>query len=254
MRNIGDSELTLRLLLPESLAQDTQIQNCIDAIDPELRAAANYVDFPTLYTRIDALTGNQLDHMAAGWDVWTWDDSWAVERKRIAIKTALFEKMKRGTLYAVKKAMDRVINSTNIHEWWQETPQGIPHTFTIVLDFGTLAEVLSQQDMDQLLYFVDYSKPVRSHYTFIVRNSCLGNIYYTSAGYGRGMIYARIRDCTQDQGPALGGGLYLAGAVRSVVYSRIRKQNILEFNISTPLYMGAWLRQDTTTRLTLQEA
>ncbi|MGN1149983.1 MAG: phage tail protein I, partial [Sutterella sp.] len=114
-------------LMPDSITSDEKVRNAALAIDPQLRLAASKVDLPSVYVSIDKLTSEQLDHLATAWDVTVWRDYWLVEQKRSVIKSAIAEKRKKGTVKAVRNALEPVLPPASITEWWQTTPRGTPH-------------------------------------------------------------------------------------------------------------------------------
>ena len=130
MTEINDVKLSQ--LIPENLNRDVNVKACADALDPQLQEIALNVDAPSIYLHLDSLTSEQLDHMATQWDASVWRQSWPVEIKRNVINNVIRDKRKKGTLLAVKNAIESIGIIISITEWWQETPKATPHTFKVV--------------------------------------------------------------------------------------------------------------------------
>lgn len=184
-------DVKLSQLIPENLVDDSNVKACADALDLPLQDVSNKVDIPSIYLRLDSLTSEQLDHMAAAWDASVWRQSWPIQIKRNVLNNVILEKRKRGTLGAVKKAIETIGAYTNITEWWQETPKGTPHTFKVIASLNHYDGVLESDLQEDLFELIDDAKPVRSHYDFVLqkRYSCeIGVI-----GLYRDLAYARVK-------------------------------------------------------------
>lgn len=194
MTEINDVKLSQ--LIPENLNRDGNVKACADALDPQLQEIALNVDAPSIYLHLDSLTSEQLDHMATQWDASVWRQSWPIEIKRNVINNVIRDKRKKGTLLAVKNAIESIGIIISITEWWQETPKATPHTFKVVAslsDFDGLFEAELQEDAIQL---INDAKPVRSHYDFIIETRHSGDIGLI--GLYRKLAYARVVDKNRD--------------------------------------------------------
>ena len=194
MTEINDVKLSQ--LIPENLNRDVNVKACADALDPQLQEIALNVDAPSIYMHLDSLTSEQLDHMATQWDASVWRQSWPIEIKRNVINNVIRDKRKKGTLLAVKNAIESIGIIISITEWWQETPKATPHTFKVVAslsDFDGLLEAELQEDAIQL---INDAKPVRSHYDFIIETRHSGKIGII--GHCRKLSYSRVRSLFVD--------------------------------------------------------
>lgn len=194
MTEINDVKLSQ--LIPENLNRDVNVKACADAFDPQLQEIALNVDAPSIYLHLDSLTSEQLDHMAMQWDASVWRQSWPIEIKRNVINNVIRDKRKKGTLLAVKNAIESIGIIISITEWWQETPKATPHTFKVVAslsDFEGLLEAELQEDAIQL---INDAKPVRSHYDFILETRHSGEIGII--GHCRKLSYSRVRSLFVD--------------------------------------------------------
>lgn len=184
-------DVKLSQLIPENIVEDSNVKACADALDLPLQDVSNKVDIPSIYLRLDSLTSEQLDHMAAAWDASVWRQSWPIQIKRSVLNNVILEKRKRGTLGAVKKAIETIGSYTNITEWWQETPKGTPHTFKVIASLNNYEGVLESDLQEDLFGLIDDAKPVRSHYDFILQKRYSGEIGVI--GLYRDLAYARVK-------------------------------------------------------------
>ena len=189
MTEIKDAKLLQ--ILPGSIAKDGNVRACAEALDGQLQEVSANVDLPSIYMNLDSLTSERLDHLAAAWDASVWRQGWPVKIKRNVLRNVILEKRKRGTLGAVKAAIETIGSFSEIKEWWQESPKGIPHTFTVTALLGRFDGVLEKELQEDILALIDDAKPVRSHYRFIL------NVAYSGllgiSGLYRRLTYARVR-------------------------------------------------------------
>ena len=189
MKTIHDN--TLKDTTPDSIIKDAQVQACIEAIDRQLKAVAGQVDTPSIYSNIDSLTSLELDHLAQQFDVDVWRDGWNLTVKRNVLKTAIYDKRKKGTLSAVRQAISSLGGSATIVEWWQENPKGEPHTFKINAVLPNIDGYLEADVQEDLLSLVDGAKPLRSHYSFVLNKSLGGSMGAT--GFLRAITIGSVR-------------------------------------------------------------
>ena len=187
----GLAEARLSDLLPDSIAQDDNVRHSATALDKQLLDMTAAVDLPSIYVSIDKLTSTQLDHVAYGWDASVWRDSWPLRLKRSVLKNVICEKRKKGTLRAVKDAVSSLGSASTITEWWQMTPKGDPHTFTIQASLADFEGTINSEMQEDLFALIDDAKPVRSHYKFVLLRQLRGTVGVS--GTMRPAVYARIR-------------------------------------------------------------
>lgn len=211
-------DVKLSQLIPENLVEDSNVKASADALDPSLHDVSEKVDIPSIYLRLDSLTSEQLDHMAAAWDASVWRQSWPIQIKRNVLNTVILEKRKRGTLGAVKKAIETIGQYTSITEWWQETPKGTPHTFKVIASLNNYEGVLESDLQEDLFGLIDDAKPVRSHYEFILQKRFRGDI--GAIGLYRKLAYARVKGVNVNS-EETSVGLALVPGVRPVVIRNI---------------------------------
>lgn len=162
--------LNLADILPPSIKDDVNVKPSGQAIDPELWRIAEALDTPVLLKRIDSLTSAQLDHLSRQYDS-TWRDSWPISRKRSVLKATIANKRLVGTVQAVRNALAAISSAMTMTEWWQTTPKGEPHTFTIT---ATASGVEGGVDADlqaDIIAQIEAAKPVRSWYSLNIVQS-----------------------------------------------------------------------------------
>lgn len=165
MKTIED--ISLKDLLPQGIGADAAVQAAAQSIDPHLQAIGRTTDGAAVYANIGTLTHEMLDALAVQFDATNWKDSWTRDTKISVLKTIIANKRKVGTLKAVREAIESFGNKAQIVEWFNDTPQGEPHTFKIYLLYGG-------NDVDvssDIISAVNLAKPARSHFAFVIRES-----------------------------------------------------------------------------------
>jgi phage tail P2-like protein len=103
-----------------------------------------------------------LPWLASTLAVRPWDDSWTEAQKRGVIASAYLVHRQRGTLAALKRALEALGVSAEVVEWWQTTPEGAPYTFCV--DVETY-DGMDTSYLESINTQIDSVKPVRSSYT-----------------------------------------------------------------------------------------
>ena len=127
-------------------------------------ATAAMVDLP-LPHRATTLSSTCPEELlpALAWEraVPVFRDSWTVAQKRLAIRNAAAVHRCKGTAKALRDAI-APFGQITITEWWQTTPKGAPHTFT--LEFTPLDGLPNTADFQTaILDAVDVVKPLHAH-------------------------------------------------------------------------------------------
>ena len=144
-----------------------------------------------IYKYLDHLTGEHLDHLATIWDASVWRQNWPLEIKRNVIKTIISDKRIKGTLAAVKSAIQTIGNVSEIKEWFEMEPPGEPHTFRVTANISKFAGVLDSDLQKDLRALIDDAKPARSHYDFILSTYLQTQIKFIP--FSRRLTYARVK-------------------------------------------------------------
>ena len=169
-------DVSLLDFLPSSIAQDENVIASAKSIDPHLRELYKNVDIAAILANIDKLTSVQLDHLAMGYDVRPWRDSWSVALKRSAVKANIINKRKRGTLAAVKAAVESLGSAVRIVSWYEKDPPGTPGTFTIYVALNISEGLVAADMQEDIQLVIDEVKPFSRHYEFILQMSLAGGI------------------------------------------------------------------------------
>lgn len=100
------------------------------------------------------------------WLAWTfsvgsWDATWSDSQKRSVIATAVAVHRTKGTIGAVSRVLAAFGGTFQIIEWWQTTPKGTPHTFTIAVSGSQITSDMQASITSALLAVI----PARCRFT-----------------------------------------------------------------------------------------
>lgn len=108
-----------------------------------------------------------LPWLAWGLSVDTWSPDWPEATKRARIARAIEIQRSKGTLAGIAAVVSVFGGAVSIREWWQTTPRGTPHTFSVVLQLGLIAGAPPASALiDDVITEITRAKPARSHFTF----------------------------------------------------------------------------------------
>ncbi|MCY9836484.1 phage tail protein I [Aeromonas media] len=102
-----------------------------------------------------------LPYLAASWSVDYWDEKWPETTKRKVIANSYLVHSHKGTIGAIRRAVEPLGFQIRVLEWWQETPTATPGTFKLdvdVLDIGITEDVY--QELERR---ISNSKPMTRH-------------------------------------------------------------------------------------------
>jgi len=129
--------------------------------------AANACDLPVevLRTLWDPHTcpAWRLPSLAAERSVDRWDENWPEATKRKVIANAPFVHRHKGTVGALRRAVDPLGYLIRVLHWYQEIPTATPGTFK--LDIGVLDTGITEQMYAELERLIDDAKPLTRHMT-----------------------------------------------------------------------------------------
>ncbi|WP_081696412.1 phage tail protein I [Thiomicrorhabdus sp. Kp2] len=153
------------------------------------------------------------------WLAWSfsldaWKSYWPEEVKRARIKQAVAIQRKKGTSQSVRDVVASFGGGLSLKEWWQTQPKGTPHTFEVVLTLGSGAPTTAEYQQD-VIDAITQTKPVRSHFTFVLGITALGGIGFQSIL--RTMTHRRLQAV---EAPYT-GGLGLDGYARPMNHLRL---------------------------------
>lgn len=117
-----------------------------------------------------------LPWLAWAFSVDAWEPSWTEAQQRAVVKNSLIIHKYKGTIGAVKTALESIGYEWEIVEWWQDTPKGTPYTFRI--DIHVRDRAITDAEYNSILRIVQDTKNVRSKLaTMVVTNDTFGTFY-----------------------------------------------------------------------------
>lgn len=123
---------TILELLPQNLWNDPDIIAASAAVDKEFAEMLRSVNKCLTFGDIDNASSEVVDFLAAEMDVEFYDQSFPLAKRRQLVKNAYIYKYYKGTLFAVKQALEDIYESADVREWFQYGGQ--PYNFKIVVD------------------------------------------------------------------------------------------------------------------------
>lgn len=102
-----------------------------------------------------------LPWMAWAQSVDNWEVDWTEPQKRAVIKAAYAVHRQKGTVFALRAALEALGYELIVQEWYQQIPQGDPYTFDVILTIeGTEIDAAT---FNKLLAVIEANKNLRSH-------------------------------------------------------------------------------------------
>lgn len=127
-----------------------------------------------------------LPWLAWALSVDTWSPNWSEVTKRAVVRTAIQTARRKGTKRAVTEALNAIGTGAVMTEWFQKTPAGTPHTFTISL----VAADTSLEAQALMVAEINRTKPLRSHYDIVFGLSTTGP--FNIVPLGRVAVFTRL--------------------------------------------------------------
>lgn len=193
------------LLPPNATAQERALANTIARIS-DVPLAARKMWNP------DTIPANLLPWMAWAFSVDDWNNNWTEQEKRNVIKNSLFVHKHKGTLAAIKRAVEPLGYIIRIVEWWEDTPQAEPYTFR--LEVGLLDKGVDESIYDQFTRLIETNKNLRSHMKALTIKSEIKGVAYFGAGMVSGITTTVYPYAIENLDSA--GGVFTAAAEQSV--------------------------------------
>ena len=170
--------ISLRNIIPPSIADDPQVQAIIDALDPELQSVSFDTREALIYSRIDELPEDVVDSLAWQLHVDFYELGLALEAKRGLVKTSILVHMRKGTKWAVQELCDTVFGETTVQAWFEY--EGLPYHFRVL----TEANLPTTEAWKKFFYALEVTKSVRDWLDAIQIHRKTSTTLY----YGHGMI------------------------------------------------------------------
>ncbi|MFQ2825608.1 phage tail protein I [Aeromonas caviae] len=174
--------------------------------------AANACDLPVevLRTLWDPHTcpAWRLPSLAAERSVDRWDENWPEATKRKVIANAPFVHRHKGTVGALRRAVEPLGYLIRVLHWYQEIPTATPGTFK--LDIGVLDTGITEQMYAELERLIDDAKPLTRHLTGLaISMETRGPLYLGAACYQGDelTIYPYSPEAIEIRGQQWSGGI-----------------------------------------------
>ncbi len=104
-----------------------------------------------------------LPWLAWALSVDVWDATWPESTKRSVVASSVENHRRKGTAGAVKSALASLGAGSVIVEWFEKSPAGTPHTFTV----NIVAQDTSAEMQAAMAAAIERTKPVRSDYDIV---------------------------------------------------------------------------------------
>jgi phage tail P2-like protein len=128
--------------------------------------AANYentlIPLRSLYNA-DTCPEHLLPYLASAWSVDRWNNNWAQEAKRTAIRSAYDVHARKGTIGALRRVVEPLGYLIDVVEWFDTMPEGEPGTFA--LEVGLNDAGITEELYEELAWLIDDARPVSRHMT-----------------------------------------------------------------------------------------
>lgn len=102
-----------------------------------------------------------LPWLAWAWSADEWSEAWSERQKRDSVKSAIQVQSIKGTIGAVKTALGALGIEIRVQEWFNQTPAGEPHTFSVHVE--TAQTPATQADLLKAVSLINATKNLRSH-------------------------------------------------------------------------------------------
>lgn len=146
-------------------------------------AAAMAKEIPVQIREIwnpDECPASLLPWLAWAFNVDTWDASWTETQKRGVIKNSIPVHKKKGTIGALRSALNGLGYDLDIKEWFEKTPAGDPYTFSIGIRIDQVG-ISTNAEFNQVVSVANSVKNLRSHLIGVDINAITnGGTYYAA--------------------------------------------------------------------------
>ena len=161
-------------LLPPSASS---FMRCAEAVGTRITDIP--VDLNTLWSP-DTCPVHLLPYLAWAFSVDRWDRNWPEETKRQVIRDAWLIHRHKGTISALRRAIEPLGYLIRVSEWWEFG--GEPGTFTV--EVGTLDSGLTEEMYLEMERLIADARPVSRHMTGLnIIQEIPGDIFAAAATY-----------------------------------------------------------------------
>lgn len=139
----------------------------------------------------DRCPATHLPWLAFMLSIDAWNPDWSEQIKRSFIKEAIAVQRIKGTSASVRRIVAAFGGQIALREWWQSTPPGTPHTFSLTLNLNDQTGAPpTAQFVDEVIAEVGRTKPARAHFDFTQGLNAVGGL--AIAGAARPAVYRRL--------------------------------------------------------------
>lgn len=161
-------------ILPSSLSNDGNIRACAVALNTEIQAVSADIDEALIFSRIDELESDVLDHLAYNFKVDFYDATASLEARRGIIKQAFEWHRVKGTRAAVERIVSLFFDNATVQEWFEYG--GEKFRFKINTEYATFR---NDQDFQDFFRLISVAKNVRSWLEAMrFKQPTTNNMYY----------------------------------------------------------------------------
>lgn len=126
----------------------------------------------------------RLPSLAAERSVDRWDENWPEATKRKVIANAPFVHRHKGTVGAIRRAVEPLGYLIRVLHWYQENPNANAEPGTFKLDVGVLDTGITAEMYAELERLIDDAKPLTRHLTGLaISMETRGPLYVGAACY-----------------------------------------------------------------------
>lgn len=150
----------------------------------------------------------RLPSLAAERSVDRWDENWPEATKRKVIANAPFVHRHKGTVGAIRRAVEPLGYLIRVLHWYQENPNAEPGTFK--LDVGVLDTGITEPMYAELERLIDDAKPLTRHLTGLAISLETRGPFYVGAACYLGdeiTIYPYTTEAIEISGNSWHGGI-----------------------------------------------
>ncbi|MBC3250977.1 phage tail protein I [Serratia fonticola] len=176
------------------------------------QSIASVSDIPTPLRQLwdpGTCPASLLPYLAWAFSVDRWDETWSETTQRDVVKQSYFVHRHKGTIGALRRAVEPMGYLISITEWWQNGKT--PGTFEMVV--GTLDTGITPEMYAELERVINDTKPCSRHLTTLsVSLEIQGDVFIAAANYdGDTMtIYPYLPDAIETTSPAnVGAALHV---------------------------------------------
>jgi len=125
-----------------------------------------------------------LPWLAWSLSVDSWNDNWSELDKRSVIKSSFSSHKIKGTIGALRLALNSLGYDISVEEWFQTG--GDPYTFSVTINTG--GKTLSAENLKDIEAIIDNNKNTRSHLQNLTTIDGVEGVFYTAAACFAGDI------------------------------------------------------------------